>query len=149
MHVNSENWRRPSTLPNDCLWCCLLIGGMEEQHDPRFFISTVQQRAIAADVAATEPQLVCPGLYLSSRDAVLHKKPKLLELGITHILMCCDRAPDDPRTFSYKVVPCNNESRDAGDQHAHHLHDEEGECCGAEEGSCKDLHLLKWIDAVE
>lgn len=119
----------------------------QEAYDPRFFISTVRQREEAAAVLDAEPQLVAPQVYLGSRDCVLHKRAHLLELGIACIVHCCDRAPDDAKTFEYRVVVCNNETRDAGDQHSRHVHDDDGECCGSDAASCRDLHLLKWVNA--
>ncbi len=121
--------------------------GMQDAPDPRFFISTARQREEAAAVQESEPQLVAPRVYLGSRDCVLHKRAHLRQLGIECIVHCCDRAPDDPKTFEYRVVACNNETRDAGDQHSRHVHDDDGDCCGDDAGSCRDLHLLKWVDA--
>jgi hypothetical protein len=74
----------------------------EEAYDPRFYVATRSQQQLASEVAEAEPHELAPGLYLGSRDCVLKKKQKLLDLGVAYILMCCDRAPDEPTLFEYK-----------------------------------------------
>ena len=121
------------------------VNVMEEKVDPRFFISTKRQRDVAEIIAETEPQEVVPGLFLGSRDCVLHKKDHLIDLGIKSIVMCCDRRPDEAKTFEYKVVEVNNESKHSAQQHATHVHDDDEHDCADHEGGCGDLHLLQWI----
>lgn len=118
----------------------------------QFAQSTARQKEEAAEVAASEPQEVYPGLFLGSRACVTHKRARVVEMGIRHVIQCCDRAPDDPRTFETRVVFCNNESRDSSDQHARHAHGPDDPCCGgggeksSKDHQCTDLHLLKWTD---
>ena len=121
---------------------------MQELPDPRFFVSTKHQREVAAQVEETEPQRIMDKIFLSSRKCVVARRQRLRELGIGHIVMCCDRAPDAPEEFEYYQVPVNNETRDSKDQHAKHVHgdDEDGhEHCSHGGGACGDLHLMKWI----
>lgn len=115
--------------------------------DPRFFISTKRQRDVALQVSETEPHEVVGGrVFLASRNCVLNKRDQLDRLGIKHIVMCCDRAPDFPKDFEYFVIAVNNESRDSSDQHARHVHDDDdphhANCSHA--SGCGDLHLTKW-----
>ncbi len=122
----------------------------EELPDPRFFVSTKRQRQVAAEMALTEPQRVTDKVFLGSRASVVLHRQRLRELGIAHIVMCCDRAPDAPDEFEYCVVAVNNETRDSSDQHSRHVHDNDGdghEHCGhGPSGPCGDLHLTKWFD---
>ena len=110
--------------------------------DPRFFISTKSQRDLFANVADTEPQQIVPNLYLGSRNCVLSKKQRLLDLNVKHIVMCCDRAEDFPNEFEYFKLAVNNETRDSKEQHSKHVHDDD---CNHEDGSCSDLNLTKWM----
>lgn len=127
---------------------------MADSSDPRWFISTKEQRQQQANVLESEPQQLLEEegrlLLLGSRECVVNaeKRRRLVEeLGVRYVVMCCDRAPDVPKLFEYLHVSVNNESRDSGDQHLRHVHDdhhEEGGCSHGE-GGCGDLHLLKWI----
>ena len=105
-----------------------------------------------ATALATEPHAVFDrSVFLGSRDCVLNasKRALLNTLDIKHILMACDRSEDAPREFNYLSVRVNNETRDSGDQHSRHVHDdEEGGCSHGDGGGCGDLHLMKWkVDA--
>jgi hypothetical protein len=115
---------------------------MKEGYDPRFFISTKEQRDVFALVSESEPQQILEHLFLSSRNGVVSKKQALKDLGVKHIVMCCDRAPDFPSEFEYLKVSVNNERRDSKDQHSKHVHDED---CNHDDGSCSDLNLTKFI----
>jgi hypothetical protein len=115
---------------------------MDGPVDPRFFISTKEQRDLAARVAETEPQAITERVFLGSRNCVLFKKGALHDMGIKHIVMCCDRSPDLPTEFEYLQLAVNNETRDSKDQHTKHVHDEE---CNHDDGGCGDLHLVKWL----
>ena len=122
---------------------------MEESIDPRWFISTKRQRDIAAEALDNEPQQLMEHLYLGSRDCMLNveKRSRLKqEYNVKSVLMCCDRRPDFPKEFEYYELRVNNESRDSGDQHSRHVHDDDelGGACTHGGGGCGDLHLLRW-----
>lgn len=124
---------------------------MQQLPDPRFFVSTQEQRDVFQRVMEAEPQHVSGKLWLGSRLclATPARRDRLRGLGVTSVLACCDRAPDAPLEFAYLVVPVDNETRDSRQQHARHAHADGGGagCCGAAaDGACRDLHLLQWLE---